>query len=237
MKIFKHLRSDWFRYGFETLAVVVGILVAFALENWNDERREGKIALAYEQSLAAGLELDTQQINQTLDLLAGDTTQLWDFIRRMSSDEVTLDTLIQIARYEFLPRMYASVTFNTSTYTSLGLTDNLSLLDPGLQKNLLELNELQQGYSNNIGLDVRSYVELLNFYTQKYPFNAQGHIDPDSKLSDVIWEVAQFRQLGNDLNSIVAYKLVIDQLSIGLLLELLEKNKEILEELNNNSDV
>jgi hypothetical protein len=29
MKIFKHLRSDWFRYGFETLAVVVGILVAF----------------------------------------------------------------------------------------------------------------------------------------------------------------------------------------------------------------
>ena len=31
MKIFKHLRSEWFRYGFETLAVVVGILAAFAL--------------------------------------------------------------------------------------------------------------------------------------------------------------------------------------------------------------
>ena len=34
MRIFKHLRSDWFRYGFETLAVIVGILAAFALENW-----------------------------------------------------------------------------------------------------------------------------------------------------------------------------------------------------------
>jgi len=36
MKIIKHIRSDWFRYGFETLAVIVGILIAFALENWHD---------------------------------------------------------------------------------------------------------------------------------------------------------------------------------------------------------
>jgi hypothetical protein len=39
MKIFKHLNTDWFRYGFETIAVVVGILVAFALDNWNEDRK------------------------------------------------------------------------------------------------------------------------------------------------------------------------------------------------------
>lgn len=39
MKIFKHLRSEWFRYGFETLAVLVGILAAFALENWGEQRQ------------------------------------------------------------------------------------------------------------------------------------------------------------------------------------------------------
>ena len=39
MKIFKHLRSEWFRYGFETLAVIVGLLAAFALENWREERQ------------------------------------------------------------------------------------------------------------------------------------------------------------------------------------------------------
>lgn len=42
MKIIKHLRSDWFRYGFETLAVIVGILAAFALENWRDSREVKK---------------------------------------------------------------------------------------------------------------------------------------------------------------------------------------------------
>ena len=42
MRIFKHLRSDWFRYGFETLAVIVGILAAFALENWRDSLKVNK---------------------------------------------------------------------------------------------------------------------------------------------------------------------------------------------------
>jgi hypothetical protein len=38
MKIFKHLRSEWFRYGFETLAVVIGILAAFALVHSEAEK-------------------------------------------------------------------------------------------------------------------------------------------------------------------------------------------------------
>ena len=47
MKILKHLRSDWFRYGFETLAVVVGILIAFALDNWNEHRKEDNLEIQY----------------------------------------------------------------------------------------------------------------------------------------------------------------------------------------------
>lgn len=42
MNILKHLKSDWFRYGFETLAIVVGILSAFALESWRDTLRVQK---------------------------------------------------------------------------------------------------------------------------------------------------------------------------------------------------
>jgi len=39
MRVFKHLKSDWFRYGFETIAVIVGILCAFALENFRDTQK------------------------------------------------------------------------------------------------------------------------------------------------------------------------------------------------------
>lgn len=39
-KIINHFKANWVRHGFETLVVVVGILVAFGLNNWNENRKE-----------------------------------------------------------------------------------------------------------------------------------------------------------------------------------------------------
>ena len=62
MKIFKHLRSGWFHYGFETLAVVVGILIAFALDNWNDERKQQELELKTLIELKNALKSDLEDI-------------------------------------------------------------------------------------------------------------------------------------------------------------------------------
>jgi len=62
MKIFKHLRSEWFRYGFETLAVVVGILIAFALDNWNDLRQQQELELRTLVELRNALQSDLEDI-------------------------------------------------------------------------------------------------------------------------------------------------------------------------------
>ena len=41
-KVIKHLKENWIRHGFETLVVVVGILVAYNLNNWNENLKEAK---------------------------------------------------------------------------------------------------------------------------------------------------------------------------------------------------
>jgi hypothetical protein len=38
-KIIKHLRKNWIRHGFETFVITIGILIAFALNNWNESRK------------------------------------------------------------------------------------------------------------------------------------------------------------------------------------------------------
>jgi len=43
MKLLRHLRTDWFKNGFETIAVVVGILATFALDNWYEDRKQESI--------------------------------------------------------------------------------------------------------------------------------------------------------------------------------------------------
>lgn len=68
MKVFKHLRSDWFRYGFETLAVIVGILIAFALENWQDtlqiKKEEHEILLNLHSDLLLAKQQSSDIINE-----------------------------------------------------------------------------------------------------------------------------------------------------------------------------
>ena len=39
MKIIKGFKGNWIRHGFETLYVIVGILVAFSLDDWNESRK------------------------------------------------------------------------------------------------------------------------------------------------------------------------------------------------------
>lgn len=60
MKFLKHLKANWFRYGFESLAVIVGILVALALENWNDTQQERK----EEQEILINLHNDLKDAHQ-----------------------------------------------------------------------------------------------------------------------------------------------------------------------------
>jgi hypothetical protein len=70
MKVFKHLRSDWFRYGFETLAVIVGILIAFALENWQDtlqiKKEEQEILINLHSDLLLAKQESSDLINAEL---------------------------------------------------------------------------------------------------------------------------------------------------------------------------
>lgn len=68
MRIFKHLKTSWYRYGFETLAVVVGILSAFALESWRDElqvrKAENEILINLLDDLSHAKKLSSELIEE-----------------------------------------------------------------------------------------------------------------------------------------------------------------------------
>ena len=72
MKIIKHLKSDWFRYGFETVAVVIGILVAFALDNWNEERKLNKLENSTLYALNDEFESNNISLQEYLGILKED---------------------------------------------------------------------------------------------------------------------------------------------------------------------
>jgi len=41
-KVIDHLKGNWIRHGFETLVVIIGVLGAYTLNNWNEGRKVKK---------------------------------------------------------------------------------------------------------------------------------------------------------------------------------------------------
>jgi len=58
-KAIKHLKKNWIKYGFETFVVIVGILIAFALSNWNENRLQRKLEMQYLKRLVIDLKADS----------------------------------------------------------------------------------------------------------------------------------------------------------------------------------
>jgi len=52
---YTYLKDNWLKYGFETVAIVVGILGAFALSTWHETRKEEEREKAYLLNLMVDL--------------------------------------------------------------------------------------------------------------------------------------------------------------------------------------
>ena len=55
-------KPNWHQYLFEFLSIFVGITLAFALNNWNEDRRDGLSETKILQEVKNGLQLDLHDI-------------------------------------------------------------------------------------------------------------------------------------------------------------------------------
>lgn len=63
-KILQNLRENWITYGFETLVVIVGILGAFALNNWGEQRKQHTQDIEFLKNIKIELEKDLGSFSQ-----------------------------------------------------------------------------------------------------------------------------------------------------------------------------
>ena len=61
-QIFEHIKSNWIKYGFETTAIIIGILGAHYLSNWKDSRVEKKTEAEYLSKLVVDLRDQAENI-------------------------------------------------------------------------------------------------------------------------------------------------------------------------------
>lgn len=117
----------------EILLVVIGILIALQINNWNEQRILKQELNQLKTSLISDLTKDTVSISNELKHLSSDNATISNYFKRMDSPDVTKDTLIQIYR-EFYPSIYGDISFNKNALNSLRSTGFFQAWKTGFKK-------------------------------------------------------------------------------------------------------
>jgi len=200
-KILTHLRTDWYKYLLELIVITAGILGAFALNNWNEGQKNKIKEADYIESLLQDLEKDSIAISNYFVLLEAGMEEFDLFQKRITSPLSNLDTVYNIARYEFIPFGANLGPFNQSTFLALNSTGDINLLPKQLANDMYSLIKDQDNYSEieNISYNIfwSAATELSNKYPRTLPFDLIN----SGPIHEELWKVADKRKLANQLHA------------------------------------
>lgn len=213
IKFFRNIRksfiskgntSKYLKYAIgEIILVMIGILLALQINNWNENSKKSTLRAKYISSLIEDLKQDTTLIAGQYRFYKGDTIKLSNQIRRIKKNKASIDTIKKIARYEFNTDVQLITTFSNKTYQTLINTGNIDLVEPWLVEELSQLDQLQKLVIDIYSLSMRSYSQILGMYNQHYPFFDDALA---GDVLDVIWEKADKHHFLANYNEMVSSK-------------------------------
>ena len=167
----------------EIVLVVIGILIALQINNWNENQKKNKLKVLYKISLINDLSLDTLKLNELIIKNYGEMETLNNQKRRFLGEDTPIDTLIKIARTEFDPELNTRFQYNRNTFNTLIANGNIDLFDKDLNRMLMTLISLQDRERENSNYYAELYSTKISRYSDNYP--VAGH--QNSNIVNLIW--------------------------------------------------
>ena len=166
-KIVNHLKENWIRYGFETLVVVVGVLGAFSLNNWNENRNNSNTEKAYISRLTNEITGDIEYYKKVRDQFIKKENGLKRIILIwQSNDGLVMDSLQYIN--DFVSAGAGDPWYNEPvTWTQLIQTGELKLItDLRLVDDLFTYYDMVKKTADNFLLHP---MNMTNNAREKWP--------------------------------------------------------------------
>jgi hypothetical protein len=178
-KIINHLKENWIKYGFETLVVTVGILGAFVLNNWNEERKEELQEIISYCKIEEDIESDKNRIETIIESIVERQVVCKQLLMKLHTTPKDKSVVID----DYLAAVRSDVFYpNKAAITDLTSSGKLSLLhNEELKKMILKYytdleNSLRIIYNNQSEVTDRifEYDNILEmgahqtFYREEY---------------------------------------------------------------------
>lgn len=190
--------GKYFKYAIgEILLVVIGILIALQINNWNENRKKEILKKEYKTALINDYTKDTIQINARLsrnNLRIERINALGDSL--VNGHYNTVESYYKLYTNEFNGIRVTNV-YNTNSFNLLISSGEIDLFDKDLREELMELNRLQTFEKTVQDGNKRLLLNYIENLGSKYPIYGSP-LDNDT-TTQLIWKNVNVDNLPRDI--------------------------------------
>ena len=231
----KNKTGTYLKYAIgEILLVVIGILIALQINNWNENQKtETKIKNSL-VALRSDLVQDTLLIKERLPFIIEHYYLNESLRSRVAKSTATVDTLIHIMRYEFNPNWSVQITYNTNAYNSLNQTGLIENLSDSLKANIKNFYNKKTSLNDRVEKTTNDYREKVTSYVNTYTFGTTAIHDQGALIDSLVWKSIDNSHLAATFQGISNFKRILFTETREELEFSLSNSRRLLEHINNN---
>ncbi|WP_445747918.1 DUF6090 family protein [Polaribacter sp.] len=161
--------SKYFKYAIgEIVLVVIGILIALQINNWNEQKKKNNIKLTYVKNLITDLTNDTIQLNANLKVNFSYQQSIDSTLKFIDISTPNLDTIYDMIKKATNNGLRVINNYNDNTFSILISSGNIDLFSNKFTNELMELNRLQKTEKSVSEGNKSYFFETLNTYQSNY---------------------------------------------------------------------
>lgn len=140
-KYTEHLKINWFNYGLETVVVIVGVLIALAVNNWNEDRKKRITMIEYLHNIKDDIIADTLEVRLDQRNAKIRVQKLNVYYEYFNKREWTIQQIVDSSMSTgYVISGYAPM---NATYLDMVSSGNTGLLNDKLRTHLANLKQKQ----------------------------------------------------------------------------------------------
>lgn len=128
---------------------------------------------------------------------------------RVAKPNASLDTLIQIMRYEFNPNWSALIVYNSNAYNSLNQTGLIESLPDSLKATIKNFYNKKFFLKDRIEKTTNDYREKITSYVNTYTFGSTAIHDQGPLIDSLIWDSIDDSHLAATFQGISNFKRIL----------------------------